>query len=167
MFEVSEKKQLEQIWSKVFVSKINEEQGFDYEVVVEPEEMSPIDVMAISKSGKFPQLKLQLTFAIETPFIAYPPMASDYTKVPTQRAIDKKIEKYGNQQVDMSDIILLVQGYMSSKAVKFSFADSSFKEYAHYPFKGIYYVSPPMFSGETNEQLQGGVLVTIKDAFEN
>lgn len=165
MFEVSEKKQLEQIWSKVFVAKINEAYGFDYEVVVEPEEMSPVDAMAISKSGIRPDLKLQLTFALETSFIAYPPMASDYTKVPTQRAIDKKLKKYSNQQVDMSELVLLVQGYMSHQAAKYSFADASFKDYAHYPFKGIYYVSPPMFSGDTNEQLQGGVLITIKDAF--
>lgn len=167
MFEVPEKKQLEQIWSKVFVSKINDKHGFDYEVVVEPEELSPIDVLAVSKTNAYPVLKLQLTFALENSFIAYPPMASDYTEVPTKRAIDNKIERYTNQQIDMTELILLVQGYMSTKAAKYSFADASLKKYAHYPFKGIYYVSPPMFSGETNEQLQGGVLVTIKDAFQN
>ncbi|MDQ3018482.1 MAG: hypothetical protein M3Q64_01275 [bacterium] len=163
---VNLKKNTERIWALVFVDYINKKFGCDYMVAAEFDENSFVDVRAVSESGDHPTLEMQLTYAIEMPFIAYEPSDLDYTKKPTQEAIDRKMEKFEERGVDASNLILIIQGYMNRGNAKKAFADSSFKEYAHYPLKGIYYVSPPMISGETNESLQQGMVVSIKDAFE-
>ena len=160
------KKSNEFVWASTFVHYINEKYGFDYEVVPEPREDSPIDMRAISKADMYPELDLQLTYAIETPFIAYPPVASDFSKEPTLHAIDRKLQRYTEHAISMENLVLIIQGYMSKSAGKKAFADPALQKYAHYPFKGIYYVSPPMVSGDTQESLQSGFVYTIKNAFE-
>jgi hypothetical protein len=161
------KKSNEYVWASVFVNHINLHYGFDYEVVPEPEEATPVDMRAVSLSLQYPALDLQLTYALETPFVAFPQIASDFSKEPTLAAIDKKLEHYRKIGTATEKLILLVQGYMSKTAGKRAFSHPALKRYAHYPFKGIYYVSPPMVSGETNESIQQGFVYTIKDAFEN
>ena len=160
------KKNTEYIWTAAFVRDWNSRHGTDYVVVPEYDENSVVDMRAVSPSGAHETLDLQLTYAIEMPFIAYEPTGLDFTKKPTQEAIDRKLKKFQDRHVDPSDIILIIQGYMNRGNAKVAFADSSFKKYAHYPFKGIYYVSPPMVSGDTNESLQSGLVVPIKDLFK-
>jgi hypothetical protein len=162
---VTIKKNTELVWASVFVGYLNEEFGFDYTVEPDYEEKSMVDMRAVSISGNHPTLDMQLTFAVEMPFIAFEPTDHDYTKKPTQEAIDRKLAKCEARGIDCKYLILIVQGYMNRAHAKQAFADSSFKKYAHYPFRGIYYVSPPMKSGETFESLQEGMVVPIKKAF--
>jgi hypothetical protein len=160
------KKNDEHVWASVFVASINQDYNFDYTIVPERTEESPIDMYAVSKSGKYPTLSLQLTHAVELPFIAYEtPQTANYSRQPTIDAIERKYEKLSRQGVDLSKIILVVQGYMNLETAKATFADDHFLKFQQYPFAGIYYVVPPMFSGESDETLQDGLVMEIKNAF--
>jgi hypothetical protein len=162
------KKNDEQVWASVFVASINQDYGFDYTLVPERTEESPVDMYAVSKSEKFPKLSLQLTHAVELPFIAYEtPQTANYSKQPTVDAIERKYEKLTRQRAKLEELILVVQGYMNLEMAKATFADEDFLKYRAYPFAGIYYVVPPMFSGESDETLQDGLVMEIKDAFKN
>ena len=102
---------------------------------------------------------------MELPFISYEqPTTADYSKQPTIDAIERKFEKLTHQGVDLSNLILIIQGYMNKDTATIVFADESFEKYRAYPFKGIYYVSPAVMSGDTDESLQDGYIVAIKDA---
>ena len=81
-------------------------------------------------------------------------------------AIDRKLEKLQSQGADLTGIILVIQGYMSSAQAQEVFKDQAFAKYRQYPFAGIYYVSPPMISGETDEYMQDGVVIPIKEFFK-
>ncbi len=160
------KRNNEHVWASVFVHSINQDHGFDYTLVPERGENSPVDMYAVSDSGKFPQLALQLTHAVELPFMAYEKAATaNYSKQPTIDAIERKYEKLINQGADLGKIILIVQGYMNLEASKVAFADEAFMKFKQYPFAGIYYVVPPMFADESDETLQDGLVMEIKDAF--
>lgn len=166
MYSEETKRNNELVWASVFIHEINRQYGFDYTAVPERGENSPIDVYAISKSKKYPELQLQLTHAVEIPFMAYEVSASpDYTKQPTLNAIEKKCEKLKSQGADLSKLILIVQGYMNQQTAKAVFSDSTFDHVKGYDFAGIYYVAPPMMSGDTDESLQDGYIVPIKNAF--
>ncbi len=105
---------------------------------------------------------------MELPFIAYEtPQTANYSKQPTVDAIERKYEKLTRQRAKLEDLILVVQGYMNLEMAKATFADEDFLKYRDYPFAGIYYVVPPMFSGESDETLQDGLVMEIKDAFKN
>ncbi len=158
----------EYIWASIFVNQINQEYGFDYILVPESGENSPIDMYVESKSGEFEELKLQLTHAIELPFIAYESSESaDFSKKPTIDAIERKNEKLSKQGINLNELILVVQGYMDIETAQITFADEAFEKYQHYDFKGIYYVAPPMMSDDTNESLQDGLVIAIKNAFSD
>lgn len=166
MFVPETKKNDEHVWASVFVTSINQDHGFDYTLIPERGEDSPVDMYAVSKSGKYPKLSLQLTYAVELPFIAYEtPQTANYTRQPTIDAIDRKYEKLTRQGAELSNLILVVQGYMNLETAKATFADEQFLKYKDYPFAGIYYVVPPMFSDESDESLQDGLVMEIKDAF--
>ena len=161
------KKNDEHVWASVFVASINQDHNFDYTLLPERTEESPVDMFAISKSGEFPTLQIQLTHAVELPFVAYEsPQTANYSRQPTIDAIERKYEKLTRQGVDLSKLILVVQGYMNLETAKATFADERFIKYQDYPFAGIYYVVPPMFSDETDETLQDGLVLQIKDAFK-
>jgi hypothetical protein len=166
MYNEETKRNNELVWASVFAHEINKQFGFDYTLVPERGENSPVDVYAVSGSGKFPQLQLQLTHAVELPFMAYEePSNADYTKQPTLDAINKKCEKLKRQGADLSKLILIIQGYMNQETAAIVFADSDFVPIRDYDFQGIYYVSPPMLSEEPSESLQDGFIITIKNAF--
>lgn len=166
MYAQETKKNDEHVWASIFVAEINYDYDFDYTLVPERTEESPVDMYAVSKSGKFPKLSLQLTHAVELPFIAYEtPQTANYSRQPTIDAIERKYEKLSRQGVDLGSLILVVQGYMNLETAKATFADEHFMKYQDYPFKGIYYVVPPMFSDETDETLQDGLVMEIKNAF--
>ena len=169
MYDEETKRNNEHIWASVFINEINKQYNFDYNLVPERGENSPIDMYAVSESGKFPQLQLQLTHAVELPFMAYEaPISADYTKHPTVEAIERKYEKLQRQGADLSKLILVIQGYMNHDTANTVFADSTFHKYKKYPFQGIYYSAPAMLSGDVDnaqEPLQEGYVVAIKDAF--
>lgn len=157
----------EHVWASVFTRAINKQFGFDYALVPERGENSPIDMYAVSKSGNLPELKLQLTHAVELPFMAYEQTQSaDYTEEPTIDAIERKNERLQSQGVDLSEIILVVQGYMNHRNAQRVFSEGKFDKYKNYAFKGIYYAAPSMMSGDTDESFQDGFIIPIKDAFE-
>ena len=156
----------EHVWASVFVREINKQYGFDYYLVPERGENSPVDLYCVSKSHKLPQLQLQLTHAIEVPFMAYEQHADvDYTNHPTVEAIERKNEKLTSQGIDLSTLILVVQGYMNHRTAKQVFADPLFEKYKTYAFQGIYYAAPSMMSADTDESFQDGYIIAIKDAF--
>lgn len=166
MYSEETKRNNEHVWASVFVHSINQDHKFDYTLVPERGENSPVDLYAVSQSGKYPKLSLQLTHAVELPFMAYEPSPSaDYSKKPTIEAIERKYEKLTRQGADLTQLILIIQGYMNLAASKIAFADKDFLKYKDYPFAGIYYVVPPMFSAETDESLQDGLVIEIKGAF--
>lgn len=161
------KKNNEHVWAAVFVHEINRFHKTDYYIEPEWSEFSPVDMHVVSKSGKHPHLDLQLTYAIELPFVAVDDESKtlDATRKPTIEAIEKKYQKYSEQGTDMTHLILVIQGYMKKSVANKVFNDPEFTKYKKFPFKGIYYVSPPMISEETNEHLQSGYVKAIKEAF--
>lgn len=160
------KKNNEYVWAEVFIDFINKKYSSDYTIEPELGESSPIDMYAISKSGKFPQLNLQLTHAVEVPFVAVQKHEDvDYSKHPTIEAIEHKLKKLTHQGADLGQIILVIQGYMNQELANEVFTHKAFDKFKTYPFAGIYYVAPPMISAETNELMQDGVVVVIKDYF--
>ncbi len=160
------KKNNELVWAAVFIDWLNNEYDSDYKIEPELGENSPVDMHAVSHTGKFPHLDLQLTYAIELPFVALESGdSSDLTGQPTIEAIERKYQKFLEQGTDMGEIVLVIQGYMKKAIANKVFNDSHFTKYKQYPFKGIYYVSPPMISEETGEHLQMGYVKSIKDAF--
>lgn len=166
MYAQEIKKNDEHVWASVFVASINQDYDFDYTLVPERTEESPVDMYAVSKSGEFPKLLLQLTHAVELPFVAYEtPQTANYSRQPTIDAIERKYEKLTRQEADLGALILIVQGYMNLETAKATFGDEHFLKYKDYPFAGIYYVVPPMFSDETDETLQDGLVMEIKNAF--
>lgn len=166
MFSEETKRNNELVWAAIFTAEINKQHNFDYTIVPEKGENSNVDVYLVSKSKKFPQLQLQLTHAVELPFIAYEePVAANYTKQPTLDAINRKCEKLQRQGADLSKLILIIQGYMSPTSANFVFTDPDFDPVKKYDFAGVYYVSPPMLSEDTSEELQNGFVVTLKNAF--
>ena len=167
MYNEETKRNNELIWASVFIAEINKQHGLDYVLVPERGENSPVDMYAVSRSDRAPQLQLQLTHAVELPFMAYEkPVSAHYTKHPTIEAIERKYEKLTHQGVDLAKLILVIQGYMNHETAEIVFADEVFAKYRSYLFKGIYYVAPSMMSGDTDESLQEGYVVAIKDAFK-
>lgn len=161
------KKNSENSWARIFVTYINSEYGFDYEVQTQSSESSPVDVLAVSKEDKHKTLLLQLTYVVETPFTVHSTAQSDpgFTEDPAKQAIERKRLKFTAQGLNMENIILILQGYMDSATAARVFSDPGFEKYKQYSFQGIYYVSPPMISGETDEVVQDAVIYPIKNAF--
>lgn len=160
------KKNSEYVWASTFVNYVNKTQGTNYRVIPEQEENSPVDMHLICESCAHQHLDLQLTHAIEVPFIALQDhMDVDYSKHPTIEAIEHKTIRLTEQKADLSKIILIIQGYMNPEMASKVFADKVFAKYKQSRFAGIYYVAPPMISGETDEFVQDGLVVSIKDYF--
>lgn len=157
------KKNNEYVWASIFVKYLNSAFQTNYKLVPEMEESSPIDMHVVADDGKSPHLDLQLTHAIEVPFVALEAHTDvDYSKQPTIDAIERKLAKLTKQKADLGQIVLIIQGYMNRKSAIKVFADPEFKKFADYPFEAIYYVSPTMIAEETNEAVQDGVVVPIK-----
>lgn len=161
------KKNSEFVWASTFVNYVNKTYGTRYEIIPELGENSPIDMHLECAMCTEQHLDLQLTHAVELPFVALQEhAATDFSKQPTMEAIDRKLEKLQSQGADLANIILVIQGYMSGSQAEVVFADKAFSKYQNYPFAGIYYVSPPMISGETDEYMQNGVVIPIKEYFK-
>lgn len=162
------KKNNEFVWGSAFVNFLNKTRGADYRLEPEYGENSPVDMHVISQSGKLPHLDLQLTHAIEVPFVALEEhMEVDFSNHPTVQAIERKQKRLQEQGANLGKLVLVIQGYMNQELADQVFIEQFFKRFEESPFMGIYYVSPPMMSGETHESMQDSVVVTIKDAFGN
>lgn len=160
------KKNSEYVWASTFVNYINRTHGTSYQINPELAENSPVDMHLYCPACADQHLDLQLTHAIEVPFVALQEhMPIDYSKQPTKDAIARKTDKLTAQGIDLSKIILIIQGYMNAPQAQSVFNHKDFDEYQASPFAGIYYVSPPMISGETAEYMQDGLVVPIKDFF--
>lgn len=160
------KKNSEFVWASTFVNYINKTHQTSYEITPELGENSPIDMHLECARCAEQHLDLQLTHAVEVPFVAlHEHSAIDYSKQPTMDAIERKKAKLESQGAYLNEIILIIQGYMSQAQASEVFSDEAFKKYRSYPFAGIYYVSPPMIAAETDEYMQDGVVVPIKDFF--
>ncbi len=167
MYFEETKRNNEFVWASVFIHEINKQNNFDYTLFPERGEQSPVDLYAVSQSQEYPDLRLQLTHAVEVPFMAYErSVSADYSKQPTIDAIERKYEKLRNSGVDLSGLVLIIQGYMNRETAEKVFDDVEFEKFLEYPFKGIYYVAPPMMSAETQESLQEGFIIPIKGAFK-
>lgn len=160
------KKNNEFVWASVFVNYLNKERSADYRLEPEYGENSPVDMHVISRGGGLPHLDLQLTHAIEVPFIALEEhMKVDFSNHPTVQAIERKQHRLQEQGANLGKLVLVIQGYMDQKLADQVF-NSKFKEqFKDSPFMGIYYVAPPMMSDETKEVMQSGVVMAIKDVF--
>ncbi len=160
------KKNNEFVWASVFLNYLNKNHDADYRLEPEYGENSPVDMHVISQSGKLPHLDLQLTHAIEVPFVALTEhMAVDYTNHPTVQAIQRKQQRLEEQHANLGKLVLVIQGYMNQELANQVFDQKFLDMFTDSPFQGIYYVAPPMISAETNELMQDGVVVEIKSAF--
>ena len=161
------KKNNEFVWASVFVNYLNKIRSADYHLEPEYGENSPVDMHVISQSGELPHLDLQLTHAIEVPFVALEEhMKVDYSNHPTVQAIVRKQTKLEEQGANLGKLVLVIQGYMNQELADKVFNSDFKKRFQDSPFMGIYYVAPPMMSDETQEVIQNGVVMTIKDVFK-
>lgn len=151
----------ENLWGELFISFINQEKGLDYDIHNNKEENSDIDVFAKSKSGKYPDASLQLTYAREQDFsIKNRPRENTYSKDIIIDAIDRKIHKCSDK------IILVIQGYMSESWIGDVFNQDLFDEIKKYKLRGIYYITPPCLKNINGENVKSeGFCLCLKDGF--
>jgi len=164
-----EKAEDELAWSQTFVEGVNYIYGFDY--VAEPywDESSIIDTKAVSASGHWPELDIQLTHDKEIDF--HPAGAIKevhFNEAVLEEAITRKtteaLSKYPAEQI--KNTILVIQGYMPRQWAD-DMDTSEFKaSHQNNPFKGIYYVVPPLDSKETQIQEETGFVLPIKDCLQ-
>lgn len=146
----------EKTWAEIFFYHINKKYKFDYEAQALPNSIQATDVIGLSKSGKFPKLKLELSQATLKEFSEKDIIIFDCDQV--ENCIDKKIKKYTERLVNVDDIILLVQGHISLDVIKYDIM-KLIKKYNSAPFKGIYYVYPPSYKQNNS------FVMEIKKAF--
>lgn len=159
----------ELIWAYCFVFHLNNENSFDYEVEEGPNDLT--DVYAKSKSGKFPILKLQLTWAKEKDFS--PKTVIKDLKFSTEiilEAVKRKYEKYNKQgKADfLKEIILVIQGDLPSGWDDLVDDKKIKEEIAKYPFRGIYYITPPGTKSSQKDRtpiMHNGFMLCFKNAF--
>jgi len=164
-----EKAEDELAWSRAFTEGINYIYGFDY--VAEPylDESSIIDTRAVSASGAWPTLNLQLTHDKEIDFQPTGDIKQvKFNKEVLEEAINRKtaemLQKYPSEQV--KGTILVIQGYMPKQwADDLDTAEFKAAHKAN-PFKGIYYVVPPLDSKEAQIQESTGFVLPIKDCLK-
>lgn len=161
------KKNSELVWASIFVNYVNKKYHTNYQITPELGENSPIDMHLECEKCTQQHIDLQLTYAVELPFVAMQEHAAiDFSKQPTIDAIERKREKLESQHADLTKIVLVIQGYMNESQANEVFKSPEFDKFDNYPFAGIYYVSPPMVSGETDEHMQEGLVVPIKEFFK-
>lgn len=141
--------EFEKLWSQSFLDFINQQNGTDYTTAKhnnkETPQLSDVDVKAISDSGKYPTLYLQLTrdSRYERTFKDGDYSTPIFNSGNVLDAISEKIAKYKKSGKDFSQIVLLVQGTSSEGSASFIFTEDLYKQAANSPFKAIYYLSAP------------------------
>lgn len=154
----------EKKWAEIFFSHINNQHNFDYQAKSLPNNVQVIDVMGISKGGNYQELRLELTEAKK-----WIPEELNFTKEDinndfgyfdnnqVQQSIDRKIKKYNKKLIDVSSVILLVQGSLSYDWMENCIVQLK-KKYIFASFKGIYYVCPDSTKNDS-------FVMEIKNAF--
>lgn len=158
----STKQNHELIWSYTFVYHINKQRGSDYEVEEGPNDIT--DVYAVSKSGQFSNLKLQLTWAKEKNFnFKIKRKILNFSTDNILEAVDRKFKKYNNQGKfkEVKEIVLLIQGDLPEGWQDKIYEDEKkLKKIKQYPFLGIYYISPPV---SRSTGLSNGFIASFKE----
>lgn len=152
----------ELFWTKIFIYYINYSRGFDYKVEPYQNIHSLIDTKAVSQSGKYPELNMQLTWVKEIEF--------DPSKKPTKylffnkNAIEEAIRRKTPTEnaKDVSDIILILQGYMAEPWANDILTDQFCDQYKDSPFKSIYYIVRPTINLNGKEHPENGSVLPIK-----
>lgn len=146
----------EQTWAEIFFSYINDKYNFDYQIKSPPNQISAIDVIGISKSGKFPELKTELTQALLFEDSKNGIAHLDCDQV--ENRIDEKIAYYNKKLINLTDKILLIQGHINYVDMKCDIIQLR-KKYITAPFKGIYYIKCPDYNKNNS------FVMSIKNAF--
>ena len=161
------KKKTELKWVKdMFVGFLNKKLGSDYEVkfptINNDPDLPDVDGILISQSGKFTTLNLQLTTdckrnkEIKSYLIFNPDLIYE--------SIKAKADKYEKQNKNISNLILLIQGDMTKYKATNMFTDNYLRKCSQYKFKGIYYLSPPKYSGGRNQcNYEESFVIPIKE----
>lgn len=163
-FRIKQKR--EQFWAKIFIYHINHSRGFDYKAESPQTPHSLIDSKAISQSGKYPELNMQLTWVEETEFDPFKPPTKYlfFYQNKIEKAISKKeedlCENVHNEKI--KDIILLLQGYMAKPWADDILTDQFCDQYKVSPFRGIYYIVRPSTDSSGEEYPKNGSVLPIK-----
>lgn len=154
MSKEQKQKEFENKWARIFLLFINSIYGFDYYPSFLPKNIPAKDIIGISRNSKYPVLNLELTEAKE-----FRPKEIHLTKGDikkglkhydlnqVQASINNKEKKYKERRVDVSEVILLVQGYIGKEWMEDEIEALKLKNICT-SFKGIYYIYP----GDTNEK---------------
>lgn len=157
----STKQNHELIWAYFFVTHINKKKGSDYEVEEGPNNIT--DVYAISKSEKFNNLKLQLTWAKEQDFNPKVKIKTlEFSTKVILEAVERKIKKYSNQHVtkELEEVVLIVQGHLPEGWQDLVEDKNVLDKIRESMFLGVYYVSPPVYS---SLGLSDGFIIPFKE----
>jgi hypothetical protein len=159
----------ELIWAYSFIFHLNNNKAFDYEVEEGPNDLT--DVYAKSKSDKFSTLKLQLTWAREKDFSLKTVIKDlEFGTEIILEAVKRKYDKYAKQgKADLlKEIILVIQGDLQSGWNDLVDNKKTKEEIEKYPFRGIYYITPPGLRSSLKERTptaHKGFMLCFKDAF--
>lgn len=156
MTKEERKSKFEQTWAEIFFSYINDKYNFDYQTKSLPNQISAIDVIGISKSGKFPELKTELTQALHFDISRNGIVHLDCDQV--ENRIDEKIVYYNKKLINLTDKILLIQGHIDYVDMEYDIIQLR-KKYISAPFKGIYYIKCPDYNKNNS------FIMSIKNAF--
>ena len=164
--QLREKEKDELAWSVAFTEGINFIYRFDYMAEPYPDESSIIDTKAVSVSGQYPILDIQLTHDKEIDFQPTGQIKNvKFSREVLEEAINRKtaesLEKYSKQEV--GNTILVIQGYMPRQwANKINNRELT-QAHKDNAFKGIYYVVPPLTSEDGQIEEETGFVMPIKD----
>lgn len=164
-----EKEELE--YAKIFVRYINSKFGFDYSASLSslgsikiPRIYPDVDVVLFSSLRNFKPLFLQLVLNVEFVERFGKRNTKLFSEEKPEISIRKKEEKYKNQNKDISNIIILVQGYLPLNEAK-DFVGHV--KYTSSKFKGIYFIIPGGIcrSSKGTIELDKDLVYPLKQAF--
>lgn len=158
-------KKFEKQVAEIFLRNINLEQNTDYKAIPAVDYEPALDIIADSNSGKFADLKLEITQVREYDNIINKIVhqKQELAKVvffdcdQIQARIDEKIKQYKNKKINISDRILILEGSLGHCWMMDIKEDLVRKNILN-PFRGIYYIE---IKGTDSEEF----VLAIKDAF--
>lgn len=154
-------------YSQFFIQWLNKTYKLDYQVSENTEENSEIDAYAISKSNCYPKLNLQVATSHGEFFKRVAINTNRLNKgkdiivgdieieIWIYDIIKKKDEMYSSEVKE--NLVLLIEGHIPTPAPE---DIPKLQHYSDYTFKGIYYVSPPVYS--STDYAKKGFVVPIK-----
>jgi len=171
-------KKLEELkYAEFFINRLNKRAGFDYQVKLnerEKVENEFIDVYAYSKSGRYPELRLQIVtregslkkylaqvHSIKKRAGEVIVEAQDMdTEEWIKNAIRNKERKYPSSI--KRDIILIISGETGA-LLDSIYAKKIFIEFINSEFQGIYSVHLPILDSKISNVTHNGQIIAIKD----